>query len=165
VAKGKFVSYLRVSTDKQTSAARAQRTAFPKLGSGSECAREGVDRLRRGVAPRGRQSMYRLAVRSPSRIRSRCWRSALPAPASLRSSAGASANCWNAKNWWTSSRVGTVRSPALRLPSIARAPASKSSNGFYPGEQTHNWHRDMLRQRTLEICTCTCPDTVPARTE
>ena len=45
-----------------------------------------------------RQSKYRSAVRSPSRIRSQCWRSALPAPASPRSSAGASANCWNAKN-------------------------------------------------------------------
>jgi hypothetical protein len=38
---------------------------------------------------------------------------------------------------------------------------------FYPGVQTHDWHRDMLRQRLHipEACTCTCHDTAPARTE
>ena len=33
------------------------------------------------------------------------------------------------------------------------------------GAQTQDWHPDMLRQRTLEACTCTRHDTAPARTE
>jgi hypothetical protein len=36
---------------------------------------------------------------------------------------------------------------------------------FYPGEQTRDWHREMLRQHTPEICTCTRHDTAPARIE